>query len=50
MPLDVVWDLSVGWYSDRLDPGYRPRSIGHLQGLIRKVGLTGEFWQLAPTA
>jgi hypothetical protein len=50
VPLEAVWELSLGWYSDRLDPDYRPSSLDRLQGLLTKVGLTGPFWQLSPTA
>lgn len=45
-----MWELTLGWYGDRLDPDYRPPGLDHLQGLLTGVGLTGPFWQLSPTA
>lgn len=45
----AVWELSQGWYGDRLDPDYRPASLDRLQGRLTDVGLTGAFWQLAGT-
>jgi len=45
-PLASIWRLSQGWYHDRLDLGYRPPSIEHLQALLDDCGLTSEFWQL----
>lgn len=41
-----MWELTRGWYADRLDPEYRPATVAHLQGLLDAVGLTGEFWRL----
>jgi hypothetical protein len=46
VPLAAVWELSQGWYGDRLEPGYRPSSTDRLQKLLGAVGLTGEFWEL----
>lgn len=41
-----MWQLTRAWYGDRLDPGYRPASPEHLQGLLRDVGATDAFWSL----
>jgi hypothetical protein len=41
-----MWSLSQGWYGDRLDPSFTPRTIEASQQLLAAVGLTSEFWQL----
>ena len=38
--------LTQAWYGNRLDPGYRPASVEHLQGLLHDAGLTDPFWSL----
>lgn len=43
-----MWTLSQAWYGDRLAENYRPKPIAELQQLLSDIGLTGEFWQLAP--
>ena len=42
-----MWQLSLGWYGDRLDPDYRPPTRDHVQSLLTDAGLTEAFWQLA---
>lgn len=46
VPLDVMWELTGGWYADRLDPAYEPAPAGHYQSLLSAAGLVDEFWQL----
>lgn len=41
-----MWPLTQRWYGDRLDPGYRPATVDHLQALLRDAGATGAFWSL----
>ena len=43
-----MWELSQGWYGDRLDPDYRPPSLDEVQAMLSAVGLTDDFWQLTP--
>ena len=45
-PILTMWQLTLGWYGDRLAPDWEPHPIEYLQGLLDDVGLTGPFWQL----
>ena len=45
-PVPAMWELTLGWYSDRLDPTWSPPTVHHLQGLLDAVGLTDPFWRL----
>ena len=45
-PLMAMWELTLGWYGDRLDPEWTPPAVEYLQGLLDGVGLTGDAWQL----
>ena len=45
-PVMVMWELTLGWYGDRLDPDWSPPAVEHLQRLLDQVGLTEPFWQL----
>jgi hypothetical protein len=44
--IDTLRALAWRWYGDRLDPDWRPRSVGESQRILDEVGLTGEFWRL----
>jgi len=39
-------ELAHAWWSDRLDPAWRPHTRAQNQGILDRLGLTGEFWQL----
>ena len=41
-----MWTLSLGWYGDRLAEPFRPKTVGQLQQLLTRVGLTDNFWHL----
>ena len=38
--------LARRWYGDRLDPGWRPRTVAESQAILDEVGLTGPAWRL----
>jgi hypothetical protein len=40
-------ELAHAWYSDRLDPDWRARTLEQNQAILDSLGLTEEFWQLA---
>ena len=40
-------ELAFAWWGDRLDPDWRPRPSEEGQAILERLGLTGEFWQLA---
>ena len=45
--LDVVWELAVAWYANRLTPEAR-RPVGdEIQTIFRRLGLTEPFWRTA---
>jgi len=37
-------DLANAWWSDRLDPDWRPRTRDQNQAILDGLGLTGPFW------
>jgi hypothetical protein len=39
-------ELARRWYGDRLDPGWRPRTVQQSQAILGAVRLTGPFWDL----
>jgi hypothetical protein len=40
-------ELAYAWWSDRLAPDWRPRTRDENQAILERLGLTGQFWQLA---
>ena len=40
-------ELAHAWWSDRLPPEWQPRTRELNQAVLDRLGLTGEFWQLA---
>ena len=47
VPIGQLASLSRRWYGDRLDPGWRPRTVGQSQRILDEAGLRGDFWRLA---
>jgi hypothetical protein len=39
-------ELAHAWWSDRLDPDWRPRTRERNQAILDRLGLTGDFWRL----
>lgn len=46
MPIPTLWELTVPWYGDRLDPSSRRKEIDEYQDLLSGAGLDDAFWQL----
>ncbi|MDX2378556.1 MAG: hypothetical protein QNM02_02210 [Acidimicrobiia bacterium] len=40
-------ELAHAWWGDRLSPDWRARTPTESQAILDRVGLTGDFWQLA---
>jgi len=40
-------ELARRWWSSRLEPDWRPRSLDESQATLESLGLTGDFWSLA---
>jgi hypothetical protein len=49
LTLQQLWSLSMAWYSNRMDREWRRRTPEEAQALFDSLGLTGDFWRLAPT-
>lgn len=48
--LSTAWALAQAWYSDRLDPAWRRRTVAEAQAVFTELGLTDPFWRLATPA
>ena len=48
MTLDQVWELAKRWYHDRMSPAFRGRSVEQAIAVFRALGLTDDFWTIAP--
>ena len=46
IPVGTLARLAAAWWSDRLDPDWRPHSREQNQAILDDLGLTGPFWQL----
>ena len=46
--LDVsqIWTLSQRWYSNRLTPEFRGRTVAQIEEIFRSLNLTSRFWYL----
>jgi len=40
-------ELAHAWWDDRISPDWMPHSREQNQAILERLGLTGEFWQLA---
>ena len=44
-----MWTVAAEWFHRRLAPDWRRHTAAEAQALFARAGLTGEFWQLAPS-
>ena len=42
--LPQLWQLAVGWYSNRLTPDARRPGPDEMRRIFANIGLTGSFW------
>ena len=47
IPVSKLSELAHAWWSDRLPPEWQPRTRELNRAVLDRLGLTGEFWQLA---
>jgi hypothetical protein len=47
LPVTVLSALAHAWWGDRLDPAWQPHSRERNQSILDRLGLVGDFWQLA---
>jgi hypothetical protein len=46
VPVTKLSELAEAWWSDRLDPDWRPHTREQNQAILDGLGLTGDFWRL----
>lgn len=46
VPVPRLHSLTRTWYTDRLDPGWRPRDGAEALRRFAEAGLGGPFWSL----
>jgi hypothetical protein len=44
--VETLCELAHAWYSDRLDPDWRPHTLEQNQAILAALGLSGDFWRL----
>ena len=47
---EQMWRLAHGWYSNRLAPDWRRKTVDEIEALFADIGLTGDFWRLRAAA
>ncbi len=47
LSLGQGWKLAKAWYSDRLDPDWRPKTNEEAQAVFSELGLRGPFWRMS---
>jgi hypothetical protein len=40
-------ELAFAWWDDRISPDWRPHTREENVAILERLGLTGEFWELA---
>lgn len=40
------WQLAREWYSDRLSPSFRRKTVDEAHEIFESIGLAGPFWRL----
>ncbi|HEY6971799.1 MAG TPA: hypothetical protein VJA94_21490 [Candidatus Angelobacter sp.] len=46
LSVDQASQLADRWYSDRLSPQFRRKTVEEAHAIFASLGLTGEFWKL----
>jgi hypothetical protein len=46
IPVAKLGELAFAWWSDRVDPDWRPHTREENQAILDRVGLSGDFWRL----
>jgi hypothetical protein len=46
LTLEQGWKLAKGWYQDRLQQDWKPKTAAAIRQLFAGIGLTGQFWEL----
>lgn len=48
MSLETGWRLARAWYSDKLEPGWRRKTLEEAEAVFAELGLASDFWRLRP--
>jgi hypothetical protein len=48
MSVEQQWRLARAWFENRLQPGFRRRTVEEAEAVFTGIGLTGPFWSLQP--
>ncbi|HXZ64295.1 MAG TPA: hypothetical protein VEH05_06140 [Streptosporangiaceae bacterium] len=46
IPVTKLSELAHAWWDDRLSAAWRPHTREQNQAILRRLGLTGDFWRL----
>ncbi len=46
MSTEQCWRLAHAWYADKTHPDWRRKTLDEAEGVLRDVGLVGDFWRL----
>jgi hypothetical protein len=46
IPVTTLARLAAAWWSDRLEPDWRPHTREQNQAILDELGLAGSFWRL----
>ena len=47
IPVAQLAELAFAWWDDRLAPTWEPHTREENMAILERLGLTGEFWELA---
>jgi len=45
--VEQTWSLADVWYRDRMDAGWRRRTVDETHEVFRPLGLTSAFWRFS---
>jgi len=45
LSLETVWQLAKRWYKNRMEPGFRGRTLAEATAIFQDLGLRGDFWR-----
>ena len=46
MPPEQGWQLARAWYSEKLSPDWRRKTLEESEAMLAGIGLTEPFWSL----
>jgi len=46
MTPEQAWRLARAWYADKLDVGWRRKTVEEAEVVFAEIGLDGPFWSL----